>query len=145
MLYARCNAVMSEFTLNIFDANHEQRISGVSLFVGEDASGCFGIAANHARFMTTLVFGLARFRLASEEWHYLALPEAVLYFHANELTISTRHFLIDTDLEKISLLLEQQLLVEEHTLRTTRESLQRMEQAMLNRLLHLKHKTVWQS
>ena len=130
---------MSEFVLQIFDATHEQRITNVVLFVGEDASGCFGIAAHHARFMTTLVFGLARFRLATDEWHYLALPEAVLYFNANELTISTRHFLIDTDLDRISQLLEQQLLVEEHNLRATRESLQRMEQAMLKRLLRLKH------
>lgn len=136
---------MSEFVLTVFDASHEQRITGVSLFVGEDTSGCFGIAANHARFMTTLVFGLARLRLVTDEWHYLALPEAVLYFNANELSLSTRHFLIDTNLERITASLEQELLVEENKLRATRESLQRMEQAMLKRLLHLKHKTVWQS
>lgn len=136
---------MSEFVLTIFDACHKEHITDVCLFVGEDASGCFGIQANHARFMTTLVFGLARFRLATDEWHYLALPEAVLYFNANELKISTRHFLIDSDLERITASLEQELLVEENKLRTTRESLQRMEQTMLYRLLHLKHKTVWQS
>lgn len=130
---------MSEFVLKVFDATHEQRIAGVTLFMGEDASGYFGIAAHHARFMTTLVFGLARFRLATERWQYLALPEAVLYFNNNELTISTRHFLIDTDLERISAALEQELLVEEDNLRATRESLQRMEQAMLKRLLRLKH------
>jgi F-type H+-transporting ATPase subunit epsilon len=142
MLYARLYAgvAMSDFVLNLFDATQEQRITGVTLFVGEDASGFFGIAAHHARFMTTLGFGLARFRLLSNEWHYLALPEAVLYFNANELTISTRHFLMDTDFERISRLLEQQLLVEENNLRATRESLQRMEQAMFKRLLHLKYR-----
>ncbi|MFZ2407048.1 MAG: F0F1 ATP synthase subunit epsilon, partial [Methylobacter sp.] len=99
----------------------------------------------HARFMTTLVFGLARYRLAAEGWQYLALPGAVAYFNNNELTISTRHFLIDTDLERISTLLEQQLIAEEEALHTTRESLQRMEQAMLRRMLALKRKTNWPS
>ena len=134
---------MSRFVLNLFDASHEQRIEGVTSFVGEDASGSFGIQANHARFMTTLIFGLARFRLETEEWQYLALPGAVVYFNNNELSISTRHFLIDTDLERISALLEQQLITEEENLRATKESLHRMEQAMLKRMLTLKRKPGW--
>jgi len=134
---------MSQFALNLFDASHEQRIEGVTSFVGDDASGSFGIQANHARFMTTLIFGLARFRLETEEWQYLALPGAVLYFNNNELSISTRHFLIDTDLERISALLEQQLITEEDNLRATKESLHRMEQAMLKRMLTLKRKPGW--
>ena len=104
---------MNQFVLNLFDATHEQRITGVTSFVGEDVSGSFGIQPNHARFMTTLVFGLARFRLATEDWQYLAMPGAVVYFNNNELSISTRHFLIDTDLERISTLLAQQLITEE--------------------------------
>jgi len=136
---------MNPFVLNLFDASHEQRIPGVTSFVGEDATGSFGIQANHARFMTTLVFGLARFRLSTDAWQYLALPGAVVYFNNNELTVSTRHFLIDTDLERISTLLEQQLIAEEESLRATRESLHRMEQAMLKRMRGLKRKTGWQS
>lgn len=136
---------MNQFVLNLFDASHEQRIAGVTSFIGEDATGCFGIRANHARFMTTLVFGLARFSLSLDEWQYLALPGAVVYFNNNELTVNTRHFLIDTDLERISTLLEQQLIAEEEDLRATRESLHRMEQAMMKRMLALKRKTSWQS
>ena len=64
----------SQFVLNLFDATHEQRIIGVTSFVGEDSTGSFGIQSNHARFMTTLIFGLARFRLGADDWHYLALP-----------------------------------------------------------------------
>jgi F-type H+-transporting ATPase subunit epsilon len=131
---------MNRFVLSLFDASHEQRIESVTSFVGEDASGSFGVQANHARFMTTLVFGLARFRLGTDDWQYLALPGAVLYFNNNELSISTRHFLIDTDIERISSLLEQQLIAEEDNLRATRESLHRMEQAMLKRMLALKRK-----
>jgi F-type H+-transporting ATPase subunit epsilon len=136
---------MNQFVLKLFDATHEQRLTGVTSFVGEDASGSFGIQPNHARFMTTLVYGLARFRLGTEDWQYLALPGAVVYFNKNELMISTRHFLIDTDLERISTLLEQQLITEEENLHATRESLHRMEQAMLKRMLSLKRKMVWQS
>lgn len=136
---------MNRFALNLFDASHEQRIEGVTSFVGEDASGSFGIQAHHARFMTTLVFGLARFRLETEDWQYLALPGAVVYFNNNELTISTRHFLIDTDLERISTLLEQQLIAEEESLHATKESLHQMEQAILKRMLTLKRKTGWPS
>ena len=136
---------MNQFVLNLFDSSHEQRIAAVTSFVGEDATGYFGIQANHARFMTTLVFGLARFRLETVDWQYLALPGAVAYFNNNELTISTRHFLIDTDLERISTLLDQQLMAEEENLYATRESLHRMEQAMLKRMLALKRKTGWQS
>jgi len=132
---------MNSFVLNLFDASHEQRIEGVTSFVGEDDSGSFGIQANHARFMTILVFGLARFRLGTGDWQYLALPGAVVYFNNNELSISTRHFLIDTDIERISTLLEQQLIAEEDNLRATRDSLHRMEQAMLKRMLALKRKT----
>ncbi len=136
---------MNQFVLNLFDARHEQRIFGVTSFVGEDATGSFGIQANHARFMTMLIFGLARFRLSTDTWQYLALPGAVVYFNNNELTISTRHFLIDTDLDRISTLLEQQLVAEEESLHATRESLHRMEQAMLKRMRELKRKTGWQS
>ncbi|MDD5577731.1 MAG: F0F1 ATP synthase subunit epsilon [Methylobacter sp.] len=132
---------MNQFVLNLFDATREQRISDVTSFVGEDASGSFGIQSNHARFMTTLVFGLARFRVKSENWQYLALPGGVVYFNNNELTISTRHFLVDTDLERIIALLEQQLITEEENVRTTRESLHKMEQAMLKRMLALTCKT----
>jgi len=135
---------MNRFVLNLFDASHEQRIADVVSFVGEDASGCFGIQANHARFMTTLVFGLARFRRVEEDWQYLAMPGAVIYFNNNELTISTRHFLIDADFERISTLLDQQLIAEEENLQATRESLHKMEQAMLKRMLALKRKTGWQ-
>ncbi|MDD5412314.1 MAG: F0F1 ATP synthase subunit epsilon [Methylobacter sp.] len=133
---------MNQFVLNLLDATHEQRIAGVTSFIGEDASGCFGILPHHARFMTTLVFGLARFRIISGDWQYLALPGAVVYFNNNELTLSTRHFLMDTDFERISLLLEQQLIAEEENLRVTRESLHRMEQAIFKRLRTLKRKTI---
>ena len=128
---------MNTFTLQLYDATQQQRIENVTSFVGEDANGCFGLQAHHARFMTTLIFGLFRYRLHTDDWQYLALPGGVLYFNDNELSISTRHFLIDSDFERISELLKYQLLSEEETLSATRSSLQKMERAMLVRLWNL--------
>jgi len=136
---------MNSFVLNLYDASHDLKIDGVTTFVGMDASGSFGIQANHARFMTTLVFGLARFRQQeTDEWQYLALPGGVLYFRNNELTVSTRHFIVDTDIERISALLDRQLIAEEENLRATRLSLRRMEQAILKRMVSLQRKADWQ-
>lgn len=134
---------MTAFVMNLFAASHEQRISGVTSFIGEDASGYFGIQPHHVRFMTTLVFGLARFKIADGDWQYLALPGAVAYFNHDELTISTRSFLIDTDIERISLQLEQELMTEEENLRATKQSLHQMEQAIFKRMLALNRKGGW--
>ena len=128
---------MNSFSLQLYDATQQQRIENVISFVGEDSNGSFGLQAHHARFMTTLVFGLCRYRLQNNDWQYLALPGGVLYFNDNELSISTQHFLIDSDFERISDLLQQQLLAEEETLTATRNSLQKMEQSMLARLWNL--------
>lgn len=125
---------MKSFTLRLQDATHAEEITGVTSFVGEDASGSFGILAGHARMMTSLVIGLARFRVGNQAWQYLALPGAVLYFHDNVLTLSTRRYLLDDDYMRISQVLEQQLLAEEEKLHTMKESLHHMEEEILKRL-----------
>jgi F-type H+-transporting ATPase subunit epsilon len=122
---------MNTFNLQLYDTTQQQLIENVTSFVGEDSNGSFGLQAHHARFMTILVFGLFRFRQQTDDWQYLALPGGVLYFNNNELSISTQHFLIDNDFERISELLKQQLLVEEETVTATHSSLQKMEQSML--------------
>lgn len=146
MLYAWQYAgysVMTGFTLNILASNDEQHFTDVCSFVGADASGYFGIQANCSHFMTVLVFGLARFRYADETWHYLALPNALASFQANQLTISARYFLIDTDFDRISILLEQQAQKESANLHATRESLQRMDLAIFKKIRSLKHNPQW--
>lgn len=133
---------MRSFTLNLYDAEQTQQMTAVDTFIGEDASGYFGLQAGHARFMTTLVFGLARFRSA-EIWHYLATPGGVLYFNANVLSISTRHFLLDTDMARIQTALQQQFAAEEQSLQATKASLKRMEHAMLQKLWQYTGKPRW--
>ena len=132
---------MKKFTLILQDATHTQRIEQVTSFVGEDATGSFGILAGHARMMTSLVFGLARFRTGENAWQYLALPGAVLYFNANELSLSTRRYLVDDDYERISTALHEQLLAEENELRELKKSLHHMEEEVLKRLWEIGHES----
>jgi len=131
---------MNTFTLLLQDASRSERIDSVNSFVGEDASGSFGILPDHSRVMTTLVTGLARFRIGETNWHYLAMPGAILYFLNNVLTLSTRRYLRDDDYTRISVALQEQLLAEEEQLHATRESLRRMEESLLKRLWELGHK-----
>ena len=125
---------MNTFLLRLQDAIRMEEIADVTSFVGEDSSGSFGILAGHARMMTSLITGLARFSTGEDSWKYLALPGAALFFHDNVLTLSTRHFLLDDDYMRISQALQQQLLEEEKLLRVTKESLHRMEEEVLKRL-----------
>lgn len=125
---------MKTFTLRLQDAMRSEEIPGVTSFVGEDASGSFGILSGHARMMTALIIGLARFRIGESDWRYLAMPGAVLYFHDNVLTLSTRRYLLDDDYMRISQALQQQLVVEEEQLQTMKESLHHMEEELLKRL-----------
>ncbi len=128
---------MTSFTLRLQDATRTQEVGGVTSFVGQDASGSFGILAGHARMMTVLDVGLARFRQGQAAWEYLALPGAVLYFRDDVLALSTRRYLRDTDYNRISLGLQERLLAEEETLRGMKDSLRNLEQEVLKRLWRL--------
>jgi F-type H+-transporting ATPase subunit epsilon len=125
---------VNAFTLKLQDATRSEEINDVTSFVGEDVSGSFGILAGHARMMTTLVTGLARFCIGENSWQYLALPGAVLYFHENVLTLSTRRYVLDNDYMRISQTLKQQLLEEEENLYAMKKSLHNMEEEVLKRL-----------
>lgn len=131
---------MKSFTLRLQDATHSEEIAGVTSFVGEDTSGSFGILAGHARMASLLIMGLARYRIGEDKWHYLALPGAVLHFHDDVLTLSTRRYLQDDDYMRISQALQQQLLAEEEKLHVMKASLHRMEEAVLKRLWEMGRK-----
>lgn len=125
---------MKAFTLHMQSATQYTAVEQVVSFVGADASGSFGILANHARTMTALSYGLARYQLDNGDWFYLAFPGGILYFVDNQLFISTRRFLRDNDYQRISEGLIQQLLVEEESLREIKTSLNQLEQEMFRRL-----------
>jgi F-type H+-transporting ATPase subunit epsilon len=129
---------MNAFTLQLRDATHAESIEAVTSFVGEDASGSFGILAGHARFMTSLVVGLARFRVGDNPWRYLAAPGALLYFVDNQLFLSTRHYVVDDDYERITNVLGRELRAEEQALHSVKHSLRRMEEELFKRMWRLR-------
>ena len=131
---AHAGSGMKPFTLVVQDARHVERFDRVASFVGWDDSGSFGLLADHGRFMTVLSWGLARFQTMDSAWHYIALPGGLLYFMENTATISTRRFLRDDDADRISRALEEQLSVEEDSLKTMKQSLSRLEEEMFKRL-----------
>lgn len=139
MLHARLyeGTGMRSFTVQLLSARSAQRIDDVTGFIGEDATGSFGLLAGHARFMTALQPGLARIRVGEQPWHYVAAPRALLYFVDNMLTLTTRRYVIDSDYERISHTLQQELTAEERELRSVRRSLEAMEEHLLKRLWQL--------
>jgi F-type H+-transporting ATPase subunit epsilon len=140
MLHARRHGGrdgVSPFVLHLQDAFGSERVDDVESFVGADASGSFGLLAGHARFMTSLTFGLARFRRAGQDWEYLALPGALVYFVDDALDLNTRRYFRDPDYRRISALLRERLAEEERDLEATRESLHRLEGEILKRLWEL--------
>ncbi len=128
---------MNTFTVHLFATDRTERIESVVSFFGEDDSGSFGLLARHDRFMTALSFGLARLRLADGSREYLGFPGGLLYFSDNELRISTRRYLRDTDIGRITETLSHELLAEEQALAEIRSKLHRLEAEMLKRLAQL--------
>lgn len=125
---------LKSFTIKLFDATEQQAIEQVTSFVAEDLSGSFGILPGHAPFMTTLNMGLARFRVANAAWNYLAQAGAVLYFSGDTLTLSTRHYLVNTDYMHIQKAFRENLLKEEAELASTKQSLHQLQDEVLKRL-----------
>jgi F-type H+-transporting ATPase subunit epsilon len=128
---------MKSFVLHLQDATRHERIEQVVSFVGQDDSGLFGILADHARMMTVLAFGLARYRTTDDRWHFLAVPRALLYCVDNNVYLSTRRYIHDDEYDRISQALEEQLVAEETELRSIKESVQRLEEEMFKRLWRL--------
>lgn len=125
---------MSTFALHLQDVAQTIHVPDVVSFVGQDAGGGFGVLARHERMMTSLAYGLARYRTADERWHYLVMPGGLLYFLDNELFIATRRFFLDDDAERILGELERRLRDEEEELRLLKQNLEHLEQEMLRRM-----------
>jgi len=128
---------MSGFSVHLQGATQYERIDNVISFVGEDASGSFGLMKGHGRFITTLVFGLARLRYADGRWDYLALPGAVASFEEDQLSLCARRYLRGDDYTQISQALREELVQEEQVLGEFKHSLEQMERAMMLRLWRL--------
>ncbi|BCN94095.1 hypothetical protein THMIRHAM_18800 [Thiomicrorhabdus immobilis] len=132
---------MKTFTLVIQDPTQVTQFDNVMSFVGEDASGSFGIRAGHARFMTALQLGLSRFKqdeqASDSRWLYLGTSSALLDFRENQLTISTQHFLVDSDYQTISRSLQEIMRKEAEQLTEQKQSFRHIEEEVLKRVWEL--------
>jgi F-type H+-transporting ATPase subunit epsilon len=124
--------------MHLQSATQYERIDNVQSFVGEDDSGSFGILPGHARMMSLLGFGLARFRITEQDWEFLALPGGLAYFVDGQLYLNTRRYLRGKDYERLGVLLRQELLAEEDALREMKQSMRRLEEELLKRLWKMK-------
>ncbi|HUL41573.1 MAG TPA: hypothetical protein VLV32_06690 [Burkholderiales bacterium] len=131
---------MTAFVLTLHSATQRERIAGVSRFVGEDASGQFCLLAHHARMVTVLICGVARYCLSDGAWRYIALPGAALHFAGNELHIATRRYVQGPDFKAISCALSDQLMDEEKHLRSFRDNLTQLEQQILRKLWQMERR-----
>lgn len=120
--------------LQLHHSTGTDHFEGVTSFVGEDASGSFGLLPGHGRMMTSLVAGLVRFRIADDELHYLVLPGGILSGAGKELTLCTRRYLHDTDFRQMGTLLMELQRADAEALGGIKESLHRLEEEMLRRL-----------
>lgn len=134
---------MKTFTLRVLDSTGQHEFADVVSFVGKDASGSFGILAGHARTITSLVVGLASFRTVDSNWHYVAVPGAILYFDDDVLSLCARRCLIGDDYGRISTALREQLLAEESKLKSMKQSLHRMEAELFKRLREMSKEGRW--
>ena len=128
---------MKTFVLRVLDSGGQKEFTDVVSFVGEDASGSFGILGGHERLITSLLTGLARFRTASSDWQYVAVPGAILYFDEDVLSVCTRRCLVGDDYERISAALREQILAEESKMAAMKQNLHRMEEEVFRRLWEL--------
>ena len=128
---------MSAFAVHLYAADRYERIDGAVSFVGEDRTGSFGLLARHERFMTVLDFGLACITLTDGSRQFVGFPGGLAYFVDNELRISTRRYLRDTHVGRITEALTRELLEEEAELQLTRRKLHRLEAEMLKRLAQM--------
>lgn len=135
---------MNTFQLHLQSATQNEKINDVISFMAEDRTGQFGILANHARFMTTLVYGLAKYITQKHETEYLVLPGGLLYFVNNQLYISTRHYLRNNNYQTLLIIMDKELNIEDEKIRSTKESLHRLDEEILKRLLTLKQQNYYE-
>lgn len=137
MLHAGGDAAMKHFTLELCDARTSERIDEVESFVGEDASGSFGMLAGREHFVTVLVWGICRYRTNDGRWHDVALPGGVLSFFEGTLTIYTHHFLQSDDVAELEKRLDAEIAAEEFARRAISDLIHRMDRELLRQMIRL--------
>jgi F-type H+-transporting ATPase subunit epsilon len=128
---------MKTFSIRLLSVTSSETIEGVESFVAEDSTGSFGILAEHGRFMSILSFGLAKFRVSDKGWEFLGLPNGIIYFRDNVLSISVHRYIRGKEVSDIAKKLSGELLAQERELDETRLKIRRLEAKIVHRLAKL--------
>ena len=133
------------FALILLDGTTAVRVDAVTSLVAADATGQFGIQPGHAPLVTVLEPGLFRYRVLRQDWTYAACAGGLLRCSRNggatQVQIVSRRFVRDEQPLRLQARLDA-LLAAEATLRvSTRDSRDRIEQALQDRLRRLAEQT----
>ncbi len=125
---------MNTFALDLHDGHGSGHFPAVRQFIGADASGSFGLLAGHAHFVAALRYGLARFIDDDGQWHYLALPSAVLVFEHNRLRLATARYFLGTERDAICNQLECASTALDSELAAARATFDQIDRVLVRRL-----------
>ena len=115
-----------------------RHFDSLTSFIAYDKTGSFGIKANHLKFMTVLLDGLASFKVENNaQYQYLALPGGILYFSQNQLKIYTSRFFCGENEQHLQYLLETQLASEISKLEHLKSNLSQLDDEVINRIWQL--------
>jgi F-type H+-transporting ATPase subunit epsilon len=128
---------MRTFAVTLLDGHGAESFGSVARFIAADASGSFGLLAGHARIVSVLRYGLARFIDSAGNWHYLALPGGVLRFADGRLQLSTVRYFLGGDRSKIVEQLASAMARADSDVRTARATLDEIEHSLMRRLIEL--------
>ena len=128
---------MKTFALELINSLQSQTFGNVTHFIGADNSGSFGILAGHAPLVAVLRYGLARFLDENGSWLYVALPGGVLRFTKNRLTVTSAHYFLGADRDKLAQQLAEAMQAEDLDVHNARATLARIDQALMRRLAEL--------
>lgn len=125
---------MRTFVVEIASAHRSERIEDAVAFGGRDASGSFSLLAGHARFVTTLVRGIARIVVRDGPPRWLAFDGGALRFSDNRLAIGTPRWFDGPDHRALREAFAAELARADIAERRMREHVAHLEEALNRRL-----------
>jgi F-type H+-transporting ATPase subunit epsilon len=125
---------MKNFRVRVQSAQEQWSVDNIVSMVGSDASGRFGLQAEHEYFITSLQPGLIRLCDDSGHWFYLAQPGGVLVFQDGQLNIACTEFMHGDDAELLLTKLEKNWQQQDQDLHKAKSSIVQVEQTLARKL-----------
>lgn len=119
------------FDMRVISPHRLHTESTVVSFVGTAHTGEFGVLSGHLPLATFLTAGWVKYRVQNQTaWKFLALPEGLLHFRANHMSIITPRFVEGDSLESLMQTLHNDQLIQKKSEATWNQHLQWLERAL---------------